>query len=190
MSKDAAPKAQFFPTPAAFGRWLKTHHAKQTELLVGFYKVGSGKPSITWPESVDEALCYGWIDGVRRSLGKEAYTIRFTPRRKGSVWSAVNIKRVEALEAEGRMTAAGRKAFEARLEHKSRIYAFEQGEVVLAAAYEKRIKANKAAWAHFSTRAPSYRKKVVWWVMSAKAEETRERRVEKLIAMHAQEKLL
>jgi uncharacterized protein YdeI (YjbR/CyaY-like superfamily) len=187
-STDVEPR--FFPTPKAFRAWLKTHHAKAGELLVGFYKVGSGKPSMTWPESVDEALSFGWIDGVRRSLGEEAYTIRFTPRRKGSVWSAVNIKRVEVLQAEGRMSAAGIKAFEARLEHKSRVYAFEQGDVTLAPVYEKRIKANKAAWTHFSARTPSYRKKVIWWIMSAKAEETRQRRVEKLIESHSQEKLL
>lgn len=180
----------YFATPKAFRAWLKTHHAKATELLVGFYKRDSGHPSITWPESVDEALSFGWIDGVRKSLGAEAYTIRFTPRRTGSIWSAVNIARVAVLEAEGRMTTAGRKAFEARTEARSGIYAFEQKDVTLAPAYEKKIKANKAAWTDLQSRPAWYRKQVTWWVMSAKQEATRERRLEKLIAGHAKGELV
>src|SRR3954454_4745898 len=125
-----AMEATFFATPAEFRAWLQEHHDSETELLVGFYKKGSGKPSITWPESVDEALCYGWIDGVRRSLGDEAYTIRFTPRKKRSVWSNVNIRRVGELIAEGRMRPAGLAAFEARTGERSGIYSFEQKDQV------------------------------------------------------------
>ena len=180
----------YFAAPDAFRAWLKTHHAKAPELLVGYYKVGSGKPSMTWPQSVDEALCFGWIDGVRRSLGAEAYTIRFTPRRAGSIWSAVNIKRVEALEAEGRMAAAGRKAFAARTVAKSAIYSFEQGDLTLPPVYEKKLKANKAAWKDFQARPAWYRKKATWWVMSAKQEATRMKRLDKLIAVHAEGKLV
>jgi uncharacterized protein YdeI (YjbR/CyaY-like superfamily) len=178
-------EATYFGSPAEFRRWLARHHASARELLVGFHKVGSGTPSMTWPESVDEALCVGWIDGVRRRVDDQRYTIRFTPRRPGSIWSAVNIARVAVLEEAGRMKAAGRKAFSSRAEGKSRIYAYEQASAELSAAYAKIIRRNKAAWAFLQSRAPWYRKKVSYWVMSAKQEATRERRLARLIELSA-----
>jgi uncharacterized protein YdeI (YjbR/CyaY-like superfamily) len=173
----------FFATSADFRAWLEANHKKAAELLVGFYKVGSGKPSITWPQSVDEALCFGWIDGVRRSLGPESYTIRFTPRKPDSNWSAVNIKRVKELEAQGRMSPAGLRAFERRSDDKSAIYSYEQRrDAALTEDYETRFRANAQAWAYFQTQASWYRRTAAYWVMSAKREETRLRRLEALIA--------
>lgn len=136
-------KPTFFASLAEFRKWLKANHAKAGELLVGFYKVGSGKPSMTWPESVDEALCFGWIDGVRKSLGPKNYTIRFTPRRPGTFWGKKNIARAQRLIKEGRMQPAGLKAFESRLGEKSGAYSFEQTEIVFEPALEKRFKANR-----------------------------------------------
>jgi len=177
-------KPAFFKTPAEFRAWLKKNHAKETELLVGFYKTNSGKPSITWPESVDEALCFGWIDGVRKSLGEEAYTIRFTPRKKNSIWSAVNLKKMEELTKSGRMQPAGRKIFEERNKEKTNIYSFEQKEAhkrKLDPASEKKMKANKKAWAFYTSQAPWYQRVAAFWVISAKKEETRQKRLETLI---------
>jgi uncharacterized protein YdeI (YjbR/CyaY-like superfamily) len=182
---EGAPGPTFFRTPAELRRWFAHHHAKARELFVGYWKVGSGEPSITWPESVDEALCVGWIDGVRKRLDAQRYVIRFTPRKPTSVWSAVNIARVQALEAEGRMTEAGRAAFAARREYKSGIYSFEQRSVELPPAYAKLLKANRAAWRDFEARAPSYRKAVMWWIVSAKQEATRQRRLAQLIDLAA-----
>jgi uncharacterized protein YdeI (YjbR/CyaY-like superfamily) len=176
----------FFPTPSAFRDWLEQHHAEADVLLVGFYKKGSGKPSITWPESVDEALCYGWIDGVRKRIDDVSYTIRFTPRRPGSVWSSVNIKRAEVLREQGRMRPAGLKAYEARKENKSGIYSYEQRSADLPEPYSRLLKKNKAAWSFFQAQPASYRKVVSWWIVSAKKEETRLKRLEKLIAYSAQ----
>ncbi len=173
----------YFRTPADLRKWFGANHAKAAELWVGFHKRDSGKPSITWPESVDEALCVGWIDGIRKSLGPESYTIRFTPRRKGSIWSAVNIARVKVLTDEKRMRPTGVTAFAARLENKSGIYAYEQREQAkLDAAAEKEFRANRKAWAFFSEQAPSYRRTATYWVISAKKEETRRRRLATLIA--------
>jgi uncharacterized protein YdeI (YjbR/CyaY-like superfamily) len=173
----------FFPTPEDFRAWLAENHERETELLVGFYKVGSGKPSITWPQSVDEALCYGWIDGVRRSLGEEAYTIRFTPRKQKSTWSAVNIARVGELIETGRMQPAGLKAFHAREESNSRIYAYENpNKAVFDPALEERFRANEAAWSFFQAQPPGYRKTCTHWVTTAKQEATRLRRLDQLIA--------
>ena len=180
---DASPA--FFATPAEFRAWLDEHHATETELLVGFYKKGSGKPSITWPESVDEALCHGWIDGVRRSLGDEAYTIRFTPRKKRSVWSNVNIRRAGELIAEGRMRPAGLAAFEARTGERSGVYSFEQKDqekVVFSEAQARQFQADAKAWDFFQAQPPWYRRTATWWVISAKKEETRQRRLATLIA--------
>jgi uncharacterized protein YdeI (YjbR/CyaY-like superfamily) len=177
----ASMKATFFPGPADFRRWLAANHASASELLVGFYKRGSARPSITWPESVDEALCFGWIDGVRKSLGEISYTIRFTPRKSTSIWSAVNIKRVEVLTAEGRMQPAGLKAFEARRENKSGVYSYEQRRDELEEPYAGILKKNKAAWSFFQSQPPSYRKTVGWWVISAKREQTRLKRLDTLI---------
>lgn len=172
----------FFATPAEFRAWLERRHATEPELLVGFHKKGSGLPSITWPESVDQALCFGWIDGVRRSLGETSYTIRFTPRRARSIWSAVNIKRAQELQEQGLMHPAGRAAFAARTEDRSNTYSFEQREPVeLGDAHTKTFQANAPAWEFFQSQPPSYRKAAIWWVISAKREETRDRRLAALI---------
>lgn len=181
--KSAAPKPTFFATPADFRSWLEKHHGQAQELFVGYYKKDSGKPSITWPESVDQALCFGWIDGVRKSLGPESYVIRFTPRKPSSIWSAVNIQKVEELTRQGLMRPAGLKAFQARSEEKSAIYSFEQKEEPkLSPAHEQRFQAEPKAWAFFQAQAPWYRKSAIWWVVSAKKDETREKRLATLIS--------
>jgi uncharacterized protein YdeI (YjbR/CyaY-like superfamily) len=178
-------KPTFFRTPADFRKWFEKHHDTVPELLVGFYKKGSGKPSITWPESVDEALCFGWIDGIRRTIDDESYTIRFTPRRARSIWSAVNVKRVAELTKVGRMQPAGLRAFEARDPKRSGIYTYEQErpkeEQRLDPAYQTKLEANAKAWAFFQAQAPYYRRIVSRWVMSAKKEETRLKRLATLI---------
>jgi uncharacterized protein YdeI (YjbR/CyaY-like superfamily) len=172
----------FFPTPADWRAWLEANHDKATELLVGFYKKGSGRPSITWPESVDQALCFGWIDGVRRSIDEESYSIRFTPRKPTSNWSAVNIARVEELTKMGQMTPAGHRAFEKRADEKSGIYAYEQRHnAVLGEDFERQFRANPKAWEWFQSAPPSYRKTAIWWVISAKQEATRLKRLVTLI---------
>lgn len=176
----------FFKTPADFRKWLKQNHAKTAELLVGFYKKDFGKPSMTWPQSVDEALCFGWIDGVRRSLGEVSYTIRFTPRKPASTWSAINIGRVKVLSAESRMAAAGIQAFQARSEKKSVIYAYEQKQAELDPESLKRFRQNKTAWDFFQAQPPGYRKLLTWRIVSAKRPETRLKRLEQLIAVSAQ----
>lgn len=179
-------KPTFFAKPAQFRAWLAKHHKTAGELLVGFYKKDSGKPSITWPESVDQALCVGWIDGVRRRVDEEAYTIRFTPRRQGSIWSAVNIKRVRELSEAGLMRPAGLAAFEKRDEKKSAIYSYEQRNTTeFDPAYEKKYRANKKAWAFFAAQPPWYQRVVRYRVMSAKNEETRLRRLEDFIGRSA-----
>jgi len=177
----------FFATPAEFRRWLEEHHASARELWVGFHKKGSGRPSITWPESVDEALCFGWIDGVRKSIDDESYVIRFTPRKATSTWSAVNIKRITELIGQGRVFPAGLEAFERRSEKKSGIYAYEQGESAkLDKAHEQQFRAQKAAWEYFQAQPPWYKKTATWWVVSAKKEETRQRRLAFLIEASAE----
>ena len=175
-------KPRFFPTPAAFRRWLERHHASVPELFVGFHKRGSGKPSITWPESVDQALCFGWIDGIRRSLGVTSYTIRFTPRRRGSTWSAINIRRVRVLKRLGLISAAGLEAFAARQANRSGIYSYEQRSVELPPRYARLFKRHKAAWEFYRARPPGYRKLATRFVISAKQEATRLRRLDRLIA--------
>jgi uncharacterized protein YdeI (YjbR/CyaY-like superfamily) len=174
-------KSTFFKTQPDFRRWFEKHHDTSKELLVGFYKKGSRHPSITWPESVDEALCFGWIDGIRRSIDDSSYTIRFTPRRTSSIWSAVNIKRAQELIDQGLMNPAGLKAFEARRENRSGIYAYEQRTEKLPDPYELKFKKNKTAWAFFQAQSPWYRKTVGWWVVSAKKEETRLKRLAMLV---------
>ena len=172
----------FFRNPEEFRAWLEKHGATVGELLVGFHKVATGKPSLTWPQSVDEALCFGWIDGVRKRIDDGAYQIRFTPRKAKSTWSAVNVRRVETLIAEGRMMPAGLDAFERRLEGNSGIYSYEQATPLALAPDEvKAFRRNKVAWEYFETVAPSYRKAVTHWIASAKKEETRARRLAKLI---------
>lgn len=183
-------KPSFFQTPAEFREWLTRHHASKAELLVGFYKKDSGKPSITWPESVDQALCFGWIDGIRKNIDEISYSIRFSPRKPGSIWSNVNIKRAQALITQGQMQPAGRKAYEARRENKSGIYSYEQRRIDLEEPYNRLLKKNKAAWKFFQAQPASYRKAVYWWIMSAKKEETRLKRLEKLTAFSAEEQRL
>jgi uncharacterized protein YdeI (YjbR/CyaY-like superfamily) len=172
---------KFFKSPPDFRKWLEKHHATTPELWVGYYKKDSGKPSITWPESVDEALCFGWIDGIRKRVDDASYTIRFTPRRPRSIWSAVNINRAQELIRQGRMQPAGQKAFEARTENRSGIYAYEQRQPELVEPYGKKLRQNRAAWKFFEAQPASYRKTASWWVLSAKKEETRLKRLEKLI---------
>ncbi len=178
-------KVVFFPSPARLRRWFEKNHAGERELLVGFFKKGSGKPSVTWPEAVDEALCVGWIDGIRKSLGEESYTIRFTPRKPRSIWSAVNIGRAGALAAEGRMKPAGMRAFQARQENRSGIYSYEQRRDRLDEPYAGLLDKNRAAAAFFGSQPPSYRRAAVWWVVSAKKEETRLKRLGTLIRLSA-----
>jgi uncharacterized protein YdeI (YjbR/CyaY-like superfamily) len=179
-------KPTFFKSPSDLRKWFEKHHSKEQELWVGYYKKDSGKPSITWPESVDEALCFGWIDGIRKSVDDISYTIRFTPRRARSTWSAVNIKRAGELTNQGRMMPLGLKAFEAREEYRSGIYSYEQRSPELPDPYRRLLKKNKAAWNFFKGQSPSYRKTANWWVLSAKKEETRLKRLDKLIDLSAQ----
>ena len=178
-------KPKFFRTPSDFRNWLEKNHASARELWVGFYKKDSGKPSITWPESVDEALCFGWIDGIRKRVDEISYKIRFTPRRRGSIWSAINIKRARALQKQKRMLPSGSKAFAARMENKSGVYSYEQRRAELEEPYSSRLKTNKSAWNFFQTQPPSYRKMMSWYIMSAKTEETRSKRFEKLMKASA-----
>jgi uncharacterized protein YdeI (YjbR/CyaY-like superfamily) len=175
-------KPTYFASPAHFRRWLDKHHATQTELLVGFHRKGSGMPSITWQESVDEALCFGWIDGVRKRVDETRYTIRFTPRRKRSNWSLINVNRVKELIAQKLIKPAGLEAFEAREEKKTGIYAYENRPTELDEEYAKRLRRNPAAWKFFQAQPPGYRKLANWWITSAKKEETREKRLARLIA--------
>ena len=172
----------FFATRDELRAWLERHHADRDELWVGLYKKGSGKPSVTWPEVVDEALCFGWIDGVRRGLGPDSYANRLTPRRPRSNWSAINVKRVGELIEEGRMTPAGLAAFEARTGDRTGVYSYEQRRnAALDAEQERRFRAVPAAWEYFQARPPSYRRSAIHWVTSAKRAETRERRLATLI---------
>ena len=175
-----AGKPLFFPTEAGFRRWLEANHSTAPELLVGFWKKGSGKPSIDWPHARDQALCFGWIDGVRKSLGDDSYTIRFTPRRKGSIWSKVNVARFEALKAEGQMTPAGERAYEEN-KHKSGGYSYEKPLASLATGERKLFRSNKAAWSFWEDQPAGYRKLVLNWITTAKKPETRVKRLATLI---------
>jgi len=173
---------QFFEKPSGFREWLEKNHQTEKELLVGFYKVGSGTPSMSWPESVDEALCFGWIDGIRKSIDDTSYTIRFTPRKPTSIWSAINIKKMDELIKKGLMQPAGLAAFQHRKEEKSRVYIHENKAKKLSTDFEKKFKANKKAWEYFSKQAPSYQKLIIGWIMGAKQEATQLSRLEKTIA--------
>lgn len=175
----------FFAKQSDFRKWLQKNHKKETELLVGFYKVGSGVPSMTWSQSVDEALCFGWIDGVRKSINEVSYQIRFTQRKSSSIWSAINIKKIEALTKQGLMRPAGLASFEKRVESKSKIYSHEKEEVALTKNFIKQFKKNKKAWKYFQLLAPSYRKVSTHWVMSAKQETTQIKRLDQLISESA-----
>lgn len=175
-------KITHFRTPADFRKWLEKHHATEQELLVGFYKKDSAKASITWPESVKEALCFGWIDGIRRNVDEESYSIRFTPRKRTSVWSAVNIKYAGELIEQELMRPPGLAAFEARRENRSGIYAYEQRTAAIPEPYVSKFMKNKAAFEFFESQPAGYRKQMSWWIVSAKQEATRLKRLEKLIA--------
>ena len=181
---------RFFKTPPDFRKWFQTHHASATELWVGFYKKDSGKKSITWSQSVDQALCFGWIDGLRRGIDEVSYKIRFTPRKQRSTWSAVNIKRAGELTTLGLMQPTGLKAFAAREENRSGIYSYEQRSPELPDEYAKKLRKNPVAWKFFQAQPPSYRKAANWWVLSAKQEETRLRRLDKLINDSAHERTI
>jgi uncharacterized protein YdeI (YjbR/CyaY-like superfamily) len=185
-----ASMPRFFRTPSDFRKWLEKNHATATELWVAFHRKDSGRPSITWPESVDEALCFGWIDGIRKRVDEISYKIRFTPRRRESVWSAINIRRARELTKAKRMQTAGIRAFEARREYKSGIYSYEQRTAELPEPYASTLKKNKAAWDFFEAQSPLYRKMMSWYILSAKKEETRFQRLKKLIAASAKRKRL
>jgi len=184
-------EAIYFGSPAEFGAWLEEHHERETELWVGYFKKATGKPSLTWSQAVDEALCFGWIDGVLRSVDNERHMQRFTPRKAASNWSAVNIAKVESLRAAGRMRPAGEAAFARRREDRSGVYAYEQrNDPVLEPEHEARFKAHAGAWKYFMSRPPSYRRPALWWVVSAKRPETRERRLATLIEDSAAQRTL
>ena len=174
-------KPVFFRAPADLRKWFAANHASAGELWIGFFKKSSGKPSVTWPESVDEALCVGWIDGIRKSLDEVSYVIRFTPRRPGSIWSEINIRRAQELDRVKRMRPAGRKAFAARRENRSGVYSYEQRPPHLVEPYRSIFRKNKKAWAFFEAQPPGYRKTLTWWVISARRDETRLQRLERLI---------
>jgi len=171
----------FFESPDHFRRWLAEHHASEVELWVGYYKKATGKQTMTWAESVDEALCYGWIDGIRRSVDEESYTNRFTPRRRGSHWSRVNLERVTALIEAGRMEPPGLVAYEARDPARSGRYSFERERARFSAEQEATFRSHVSAWTFWTSQPAGYRKQATWWVTSAKREETRARRLTSLI---------
>lgn len=175
----------FFTTEAGFRRWLETNHQTAPELLVGFWKKGTGKASINWPQARDQALCFGWIDGIRKSLGDDAYTIRFTPRRRGGIWSKVNVERFDALKSAGLMTALGVSAYE-RDKHRTGVYSYEKPLAVLAPEEEMLFRKNEAAWSDWEKRPPGYRKTVLGWIAGAKRPETRAKRLGQLIAISAE----
>ncbi len=172
---------RFFSSQSAFGRWLENNHNQVRELWVGFYKKESGKGGITYREALDEALCFGWIDGLRKAVDDSSYTIRFTPRQADSIWSEINTKRVNELTKLGRLQKPGLVAFEARDREKSRQYSYERNNCKLEAEHEKKFKANLRAWEFFRGQAPWYRRTTTWWVVSAKREETRLKRLATLI---------
>jgi uncharacterized protein YdeI (YjbR/CyaY-like superfamily) len=184
-------KPHFFPTRTEWRAWLEDHHARVHELRVGLYKRESGQPSITWPEAVDGALCFGWIDGVRKSIDANSYMIRFTPRKPRSTWSAVNINRATELHKLGLMNSVGLTAFEKREEKRSRIYAYEQRKTAkLPPAYQKRFRPHAAAWEFFQSQAPWYQRTSTFWVISAKKEETKLKRLEVLLQSSAEQRTI
>lgn len=174
-------KPRYFKSAKDFRSWMEKNHEKQAELWVGYYKKGTAKPSIDWPQSVDVALCFGWIDGVRKSLDEESYTIRFTPRKPNSIWSGVNIRKMEEMISLGLVHPNGIAAYEKKQDHRSGIYSFEQQEINLGEEFEKKFKQNKKAWKFFQAMPASYRKPAIWWVVSAKQEATRLKRLDTLI---------
>jgi uncharacterized protein YdeI (YjbR/CyaY-like superfamily) len=176
------PKLLYFPSPSAWRAWLEKHHAKATELWVGFYKRNSGRPSITWPEAVDGALCFGWIDGIRKSIDDASYKIRFTPRRPRGIWSAVNLRRATELSAMGLMHSAGLSVFHKRDKKRSEMYSYEQRKCAkLPKGYEREFRTNPVAWTFFQAQTAGYKRICSWWVISAKKEETKLKRLAALI---------
>jgi uncharacterized protein YdeI (YjbR/CyaY-like superfamily) len=174
-------KPTFFSSASAFRGWLEAHHATGTELMVGIHTKSSGKPGMTYPEALDEALCFGWIDGVRRKVDVHSFLTRFTPRKPRSTWSLVNVRHVQRLIAAGRMRPPGLKAYEARDEKKTGIYSFEKRPASFPPDLEKIFRAGKSAWAFWNDQPPGYRRTATWWVISAVRDETRLRRLVKLI---------
>lgn len=174
-------KATFFKSSAHFRKWLEKNHKTKKELLVGYYKVGTKTPSITWSQSVEQALCFGWIDGIRRTIDDKSYCIRFTPRRKNSAWSDINIKKFKELLKAGLMMPQGNKAFAARKEYKNKTTSPVKVNEKLSSKFEEAFKQNKKAWTHFKTQAPSYKKLIINWIMNAKQEKTRESRLLRVI---------
>jgi uncharacterized protein YdeI (YjbR/CyaY-like superfamily) len=187
-SKNITMAPIFFNSPAEFRKWLEKNHKTETELVVGYYKVGTGKPSITWSQSVDEALCFGWIDGIRRSVDSESYSIRFTPRRPNSVWSKINIDKVEEMSKRGLMKPMGLEAYEKRKTTKSGIYSYENEVAVLNVDLETMFKANLKAWEFFLKQAPSYKKTATRWIMSARQDITKVNRLKKMIEASEKQK--
>jgi uncharacterized protein YdeI (YjbR/CyaY-like superfamily) len=182
VTSNKSDRPVFFSTPVRFRRWLIKNHDRVDQLWVGYYRKDSGRASITWPESVDEALCFGWIDGIRKKVDPESYKVRFTPRRSKSIWSAVNIARVAVLTGESRMHPAGIAAFARRQENNSRKYSFENRKLAkLTAADEREFRRDRAAWDFFQTQPPGYRRLAAWWIISAKRPETRRARLLRLI---------
>ncbi|HKO02942.1 MAG TPA: YdeI/OmpD-associated family protein [Thermoanaerobaculia bacterium] len=178
-------KPRFFTSQAAFRKWLDANHDRADELLVGLRKVGAGKAGLTYKQALDEALCFGWIDGVRRTIDDESYSIRFTPRRARSIWSQVNIRRMNELIAAGVVKPEGLRAFEGRDETRTKLYSYENRTRGLDVEYERQFRANAKAWKYFEAQPPWYRRTSSWWVMSAKKEETRARRLATLIDVSA-----
>lgn len=184
----ASEKPIFFKTPEEFRSWLEKNHKIKTELYVGYYKKATGKPTMTWSQSVDEALCFGWIDGIRRSIDKESYCNRFTPRRETSRWSTVNIKKVEELIKSGLMQPAGLQIYNKRKEERSGISSYESEAKQLQEEFESKFKENKTAWEYFSHQAPSYKRTIIHWILSAKQEKTKLARLEKTITESEKQK--
>ena len=172
---------EFFATPREFRKWLAINHKGVEELWVGFYKKSSGKRSITWSESIDEALCFGWIDGVRKTIDETSYAIRFSPRKEGSKWSEVNVKRAQALIAEDRMHPAGLACYESRRENRGGGHLYAERPAELPEPYQQLLKKDQEAWKYFQAQPPHYRKTITWWVVSAQKEETRLKRLAKLV---------
>ena len=179
--ENAGREIQFFEKPSQLRKWLEANHVSARELWIGFHKKSSGKPSVTWPEVVEESLCFGWIDGIRKRIDEQSYTIRLTPRNPRSIWSAVNIRLAERLIQEKRMRPAGLKAFESRTEDRSRIYSYEKEKHIFSEEYLGEFKSHKRAWTFFESQPPSYRRVTTFWVISAKKEETRRKRLAELI---------
>jgi len=171
----------YFQDQNEFRKWLEKNHNTKSEIIVGYYKTGTGKPSLTWSQSVDQALCYGWIDGIRRSIDEERYCIRFTPRKPTSIWSNVNINKVEELKKKRLMKEPGLQVYNNRKDSKSGIYSFEKEAAKLDDDSERSFKSNKIAWDYFMKQAPSYRKTKIYWIMSARQEATRISRLNKLV---------